>query len=190
MSDNFVITEPSAREIKAWWDWASKFTNTNSPFERGWGQEKEDRNHNGQPANIGIYCVSCTAGYGGTDTVKRPLKNARDSGKDLLVPVFIAGSDNRSEAYQLLGQNPRIKLLINNSPRHNSLKLMETPVGPVNFHSNNSFGENPGNYRDYYSVGYWAKISLNGVQTLEFGGEGGQKTSTQTDEFSTNVTYS
>ena len=200
MSSDIVVSEPSATEIKAWWDWASKFTYSNSPFEPGWGGGKDDRNHQRQPANIRVYCVSCTAGYGGSDSVRRPLRNARNSGKDLLMPVFIAGSDNRSEASQLLGQNPRIKLLINGTPRHQSLKLIETSVGPVDFVVDNSFGEIPGNYRDYYSVGYWAKISLNGVQTLEFGGEGGQridsqivegqKTSTSTGQFSTTVTYS
>ncbi len=189
MSSDITVTPASDREIIAWWDWASKFPNSISPFQPGWGRNGFDRNHQNQPRSVFVFCLSCTAGMGGTDTEPRPLSNAISSGRSILIPIYVAGSDESiTVAEGLLGDKPHmIEFLINGekppsfyradgSP--NPSFYRETSVGSLDYVVDNSFGEKEGEYPEYFSAGYWAKISSSassGVENLQFGGSGGRR---------------
>jgi hypothetical protein len=181
------ITRPSDDEIRAWWNWATKFKRGNSPFDIGWGSGGVDRTNFNQPTNVNVYCVSCTAGNGGRDNTPRPLQAARDSGKNILIPVFVAEGGNINEARRQLGPqtNPAVEFFVDGT-REQSF-YTETDVGNVNFVNGNSFDEQPGNM-NVVSAGFWAKVSPD-VTTIEFGGNGGQISPSNNARFDTRVVY-
>ncbi len=180
--NNVTVTEPNDGEVISWWSWASKFVRENSPFEIGW-TGLADRNNQGQIFNI--FCLSCTAGKVGPDDEIRPLDAARESGKDILVPVIVACADTLSNARTHLG-NPEVQFYVNGNPQESFYK--ETFVSSINFTPNNTFEEEPGE-RAIYSVGHWAKVSPTGLLNLQFGGTGGTVTLTDNSEFQTLVSY-
>jgi hypothetical protein len=191
MISGVAIAEPDDNEIIAWWNWAAGFSRANSPFETRWGSGNTDRNDVNQP-NI-IYCVSCTAGNGGRDPVDRPLHNAQDSGKEILVPVFVAYGNNLNVARRLLGRvlgspqtAPAVEFFVNGIPA--GYFYRETEVGNVDFANDNSFNE-PRGQTSVFSAGFWAKVSGD-VTSLDFGGSGGQRDPGNTNRFETGVHYS
>jgi hypothetical protein len=194
-TSDITIKEPTDEEIKAWWNWASQFSMTSTPFAREWAKEGRDYNVKGQPVNVHVFCLSCTAGAGGTDVVTRPLKAALASGMDLLIPVFVAASEiSFDAAEELLGEAPKVRFFINEVEARPIKK--QTSVGPIVFVENNSFEEEPGTKESYYSTGYWAKVSPEGIRSLRFGGEGGQTYQQNAQgekiiggQFDTEVTY-
>jgi hypothetical protein len=116
-----AIAEPDDNEIRGWWNWTAGFSRANTPFEMRWGSGNTDRNDVNQPSIV--YCISCTAGNGGRDPVDRPLHNAQNSGKVILVPVFVAFGNNLNVARRLLGRilgspqtAPAIEFFVNGIP--------------------------------------------------------------------------
>lgn len=181
-TSNTLTTEPNDQEIVSWWTWASKFTKgIDSPFDLGW--KGADRNDAGQIYNV--FCLSCTAGAVGPDNETRPLDTARKSGKDILVPVIVACADTLDDAKAILGE-PSVQFLVNGQEQDSFYK--ETFIKSIDFVPNNSFDEVPGN-KSIYSVGYWAKVSSVGLESLQFGGTGGMVSLVQNSEFQTLVTY-
>ena len=73
--------EPTPAEIKAWWNWATKFRkNIDSPFDIDWGSSPGDRTNRHQ--NDQVYHLAGPAGDGGSaDTTARTLQGAKNSGK-------------------------------------------------------------------------------------------------------------
>ena len=177
-----TIAEPTDREIIAWWNWAVNFPKNASPFEKGWANAG-DRNNQNQPPTV--FCLSCTAGNGGTDNATRPLTAAKRSRKKILVPVIVAYGESENVAKQQLGK-PKVHFMVNGNPREAFYK--ETEVGSVNFAINNSFEDDPGS-KTIYSAGYWAKVSPSNLRDIQFGGSGGQRNPRDQREFQTFVTY-
>ena len=184
------ITEPTDNDIIAWWNWAARFSIPSSPFERGWGGAGVDRNNSNQTAVV--FCLSCTAGNGGRDNVPRPLQTAKESGKDILVPVFVSFGGTLAVARSLLGRvrggqsSPAIEFFVDGDPVNYFYK--ETNVGNVTFVNANSFQEPPGN-TNVVSAGFWANVSSD-VTSIEFGGNGGQRNPANPARFDTGVSYS
>jgi len=198
LSGDITVTSPSDDEIIAWWNWASKFPKNSSPFQPGWGNNGIDRNNQNQPQDLSVFCVSCTAGVGGVDPEPRPLDAAKSSGREILVPVYVAGSEIDVEtAKGLLGDPHTVEFLINGNLQDSF--YMETPVGPIEYVPDNSFQEPPGVINPYFSAGYWAKLSSSGLENLQFGGRGGrqvesilsngQRTTIDKGPFHTSVKY-
>jgi hypothetical protein len=180
-----TVAKPTDKEITAWWRWAVSFSRNNSPFEKGWGNA-DDRNDQRQPPTVSVFCISCTAGQGGEDNESRPLAAAKRSRRDILVPVIVAYGESESVAKKQLGK-PKVHFMINGNPREAYYK--ETKVGSVNFAVDNSFEDDPGT-KTIYSAGYWAKISPSKhLDSIHFGGMGGQINPKDQREFQTFVTY-
>ena len=187
------ITSPSDDEIKAWWNWAAQFNKQNSPFQIGWGNSGKDLTNFNQPIEAKVYCVSCTAGSGGRDSIPRPLKAAVDSAKDILVPVFVAEGSDVNVARRQLGRDPAqpqatpaVEFFVDGTPRE--FFYRETDVGNVNFVEDNSFEEQSGT-QYVWSAGFWAKVSPN-INNIQFGGNGGQLSPNDPHRFDTGVIYS
>ena len=180
-----TVTKPTDAQITAWWKWATSFSKNTSPFEKGW-ENASDRNDRSQPRTGSVFCISCTGGQGGEDNAIRPLDAAKKSGKDILVPVFVAYGESESEAKKLLGKSSYVHFLVNGNPREAFYK--ETDVGSVNFAVDNSFDEDSGS-KSIYSAGYWAKVSLRNLKNIQFGGMGGQINPNDQREYQTLVTY-
>ena len=198
MSGDITVTSPSDDEIIAWWNWASKFPKNSSPFQPGWGNNGIDRNNQNQPQDLFVFCLSCTAGVGGVDPEPRPLDAAKRSGREILVPVYVAGSEiDAATAKGLLGETHTVEFSINGKPQDSF--YMETPVGSIEYVQDNSFEEEPGVFNPYFSAGYWAKVSSSGLENMQFGGHGGkqveyiisngQKTAIDKGAFRTSVKY-
>jgi hypothetical protein len=185
-----TITQPTNQDIKDWWNWATQFRRGNSPFDINWGGSGVDRTDSHQP--IRVYCLSCTAGNGGRDTIPRPLRTATGSQNNILIPVFVAEGGNINEAKTQLGRNPAqptpgptTEFIVDGISRQSFYN--ETNVGTVNFVAGNSFDEPPGD-RNVVSAGFWAKVSPD-VTTIEFGGNGGRISPTNNAQFDTRVIY-
>ena len=96
------ITEPTDNDIIAWWNWSARFSIPSSPFERGWGGAGVDRIQ--FEPNCRRFLSLWTAGNGGRDNVPRPLQTAKESGKDILGPVFVSYGGTLAVARSLLGR--------------------------------------------------------------------------------------
>jgi len=208
LSGDITVTSPSDDEIIAWWNWASRFPKISSPFQPGWGNNGIDRNNQNQPQDLLVFCLSCTAGVGGVDTESRPLDAAKRSNREILVPVYVAGSEiDAATAKGLLGETHTVEFFINGNPAPSFFRdgkvdpsfYKETPVGSIEYVLDNSFDEEAKVFNPYFSAGYWAKVSSSGLENMQFGGRGGkqveyiisngQKTTIDKGAFHTSVTY-
>jgi len=195
------VRQPSSAEIEAWWEWATAFSDTNSPFKIGIGSQFDQVP---QPRFASVFCLTCTAGHGGRDTTKRSLNAAIQSGLPILVPVLIScdynlvGSQKDNSALlngalKSLGTldsngkstEPEVFFMVDNTPE--TPFYVQQEINGITFAPNNLFEVPPGTY-DLVSAGYWGMISPP-VKKIEFGGKGGIINKTDSNPFETYVIY-
>jgi hypothetical protein len=197
------ITAPTSEQIATWWRWGAGLSDEDGPFRKDLG-DKFDSIPQPQPDRF--ICLSCTAGNGGVDTTKRPLRGAMLKGVPVLVPVFIgcgyvkiseqttdgsAGLTN--EARREVGtidfngnpSAPVVVLNIDDDPY--SAFYVEQDLDSVTFVRGNSFGLPEGKYY-LATAGYWAVISPP-FRKIIFGGKGGRISPTNSMAFETQVTF-
>jgi hypothetical protein len=187
--------EPTPAEIKAWWNWATKFRKKiDSPFDIDWGSSPGDRTNRHQ--NDQVYHLAGTAGDGGSaDTTARTLQGAKNSGKKILVPVFVACGEPLSEARTLVGtnsNNAKLEFLVDD--KEGAYFYNEMDLGELNWQPGNSFEETGEikyiSPRHEWSAGFWSKLNPNEIKRdLVFGGNGGKKINSD-NTFVTRVKYS
>lgn len=183
MSSTINVDRPDDSEVIAWWQWASSFVSPMSPFDIPGGRFDQNQIYS-------VFCMSCTAGNGGNENRTLP----RFTNNPILVPVFVAGSpESFDAALDELGlddffDRSNIKFKVNQQTKKVFFKAVN--VGGLTFQSNNPFGpELDGTHANFYSVGFWAKVSpANLVTRIKFGGNGGRKHGG--GNFDTEVEYS
>jgi hypothetical protein len=195
------VRQPTNAEIAAWWKWAAAFSDVNSPFQIGIGNEFD---RVPQPNFASVICLTCTAGHGGRDTTKRSLNAAIQSGFPILVPVLIScdyslvGSHKDSSsllngALKSLGTidssgnstEPEVIFMVDDQPE--TPFFIQQEIDGITFAPNNLFEVPAGNY-DLVTAGNWGMISPP-VKKIEFGGKGGVISKADSNPFETYVIY-